>query len=234
MPRTGRRSTRTRAARRRRLRRQRDAARPRAGAGRAGRARASPATCCPPSSPAPCSPASPRPRSGPGAASATRSTPRSRRSSDLARGDRAGSPTPSASWRRTRTSSPRCAGWPRPASGWSPSRTAPPASPRPGWRAAGSPRWSSVAVAARSIRAWKPAREVYLWAAGVCGVAPDAAGAGRRPRLGRPRRAARRADRRLVPAQRAHLPGGLRGRRTCGPPDLGGAVDALLALPAEA
>jgi 2-haloacid dehalogenase len=28
-------------------------------------------------------------------------------------------------------------------------------------------------LTSESIRAWKPAREVYLWAAGVCGVAPD-------------------------------------------------------------
>jgi 2-haloacid dehalogenase len=28
-------------------------------------------------------------------------------------------------------------------------------------------------LSAESIRAWKPAREVYLWAAGVCGVAPE-------------------------------------------------------------
>jgi 2-haloacid dehalogenase len=29
------------------------------------------------------------------------------------------------------------------------------------------------AMSSESIRAWKPAREVYLWAAGACGVAPD-------------------------------------------------------------
>jgi 2-haloacid dehalogenase len=28
-------------------------------------------------------------------------------------------------------------------------------------------------MSSESIRAWKPAREVYLWAAGACGVAPD-------------------------------------------------------------
>jgi 2-haloacid dehalogenase len=28
-------------------------------------------------------------------------------------------------------------------------------------------------LSSESIRAWKPAREVYLWAAGTCGVAPD-------------------------------------------------------------
>jgi 2-haloacid dehalogenase len=28
-------------------------------------------------------------------------------------------------------------------------------------------------LTSESIRAWKPAREVYLWAAGTCGVAPD-------------------------------------------------------------
>jgi len=28
-------------------------------------------------------------------------------------------------------------------------------------------------LSSESIRAWKPAREVYLWAAGSCGVAPD-------------------------------------------------------------
>jgi 2-haloacid dehalogenase len=28
-------------------------------------------------------------------------------------------------------------------------------------------------LSSESIRAWKPAREVYVWAAGTCGVAPD-------------------------------------------------------------
>jgi 2-haloacid dehalogenase len=28
-------------------------------------------------------------------------------------------------------------------------------------------------LSSESIRAWKPAREVYLWAAGSCGIAPD-------------------------------------------------------------
>ena len=28
-------------------------------------------------------------------------------------------------------------------------------------------------LSSESIRAWKPAREVYLWAAGTCGVPPD-------------------------------------------------------------
>ena len=65
-------------------------------------------------------------------------------------------------------------------------------------------------LSSESIRAWKPAREAYLWAAGVCDVAPHAAGPGRRPRLGRAGRPARRPHRRLVPAHRAQLPGGVR------------------------
>ena len=140
------------------------------------------------------------------------------------------SPTPSASSRRTRTSSRRCAGWPRPASGWSPSPTAPPASPRPGSNGAGSRRWSSARCPARSIRAWKPAREVYLWAAGQLRVAPE------RMALV----AAHGWD--VHGAQRAGLTGAWFPRSERSYPavyeephvaaaDLAGAVDALLALP---
>jgi 2-haloacid dehalogenase len=82
------------------------------------------------------------------------------------------------------------------------------------------------------IRAWKPSREVYLWAAGVCGVAPD--------RLALV--AAHGWD--VQGAQRAGLTGAWfpRGERVYpavyDPPhltaaDLPGAVAALLALPAE-
>jgi 2-haloacid dehalogenase len=81
------------------------------------------------------------------------------------------------------------------------------------------------------IRAWKPAREVYLWAAGSCDVAPD------RMALV----AAHGWD--VHGAQRAGLTGAWfpRGERTYPAvydpahvvgSDLAGAVDALLALPA--
>ena len=48
----------------------------------------------------------------------------------------------------------------------------------PGVAEAGLSRGGVLALVERtlsseSIRAWKPAREVYLWAAGSCGVAPD-------------------------------------------------------------
>jgi 2-haloacid dehalogenase len=48
----------------------------------------------------------------------------------------------------------------------------------PGVAEAGLERGGLAALVERSmssesIRAWKPAREVYLWAAGACGVAPD-------------------------------------------------------------
>lgn len=80
------------------------------------------------------------------------------------------------------------------------------------------------------IRAWKPAREVYLWAAGVCDVAPD------RMALV----ASHGWD--VLGAQRAGLTGAWfpRSERTypavyeaphVTAPDLAGAVDALLALP---
>jgi 2-haloacid dehalogenase len=82
------------------------------------------------------------------------------------------------------------------------------------------------------IRAWKPSREVYLWAAGTCGVAPD------RMALV----AAHGWD--VLGAQRAGLTGAWfpRGERTypavyeephVTADDLGGAVDALLALPTD-
>jgi 2-haloacid dehalogenase len=88
------------------------------------------------------------------------------------------------------------------------------------------------ALSSEVIRAWKPSREVYLWAAGTCGVAPD------RMALV----AAHGWD--VLGAQRAGLTGAWfpRGERTYPavyePPhvaaeDLGGAVDALLALPAD-
>jgi 2-haloacid dehalogenase len=83
------------------------------------------------------------------------------------------------------------------------------------------------------IRAWKPSREVYLWAAGTCDVAPD------RMALV----AAHGWD--VLGAQRAGLTGAWfpRGERTypavydephVAADDLGSAVDALLALPANA
>src|SRR3712207_7026012 len=36
-------------------------------------------------------------------------------------------------------------------------------------------------LTSESIRAWKPNREAYLWAAGVCGVAPDRLALGAAP-----------------------------------------------------
>jgi 2-haloacid dehalogenase len=81
------------------------------------------------------------------------------------------------------------------------------------------------------IRAWKPAREVYLWAAGSCGVPPGAMALV----------AAHGWD--VLGAQRAGLTGAWfpRAERSypavyeaphVAAPDLAGAVDALLALPA--
>ena len=86
-------------------------------------------------------------------------------------------------------------------------------------------------LTSESIRAWKPNREVYLWAAGVCGVAPD--------RLALV--AAHAWD--VQGAQKAGLTGAWcpRSERAYAsvfePPhvradDLPGAVAALLALPA--
>jgi 2-haloacid dehalogenase len=83
------------------------------------------------------------------------------------------------------------------------------------------------------IRAWKPSREVYLWAAGTCDVPPD------RMALV----AAHGWD--VLGAQRAGLTGAWfpRSERTypavyeqphVAADDLGAAVDALLALPAHA
>jgi 2-haloacid dehalogenase len=86
-------------------------------------------------------------------------------------------------------------------------------------------------LSTEAIRAWKPSREAYLWAAGSCGVSPD------RMALV----AAHGWD--VFGAQRAGLTGAWfpRGERSYPavyePPhvtasDLSGAVDALLALPA--
>jgi 2-haloacid dehalogenase len=86
-------------------------------------------------------------------------------------------------------------------------------------------------LTSEAIRAWKPSREVYLWAAGVCDVAPA------RMALV----AAHGWD--VLGAQRAGLTGAWfpRGERSYPdvyePPhvraaDIGGAVEALLALPA--
>jgi 2-haloacid dehalogenase len=83
------------------------------------------------------------------------------------------------------------------------------------------------------IRAWKPSREVYLWAAGVCDVAPE------RMALV----AAHGWD--VLGAQRAGLTGAWFPRSERAYPavyaephvaatDLTGAVDGLLALPADA
>jgi 2-haloacid dehalogenase len=85
-------------------------------------------------------------------------------------------------------------------------------------------------LSSESIRAWKPAREVYLWAAGNCGVAPE------RMALV----AAHGWD--VQGAQRAGLTGAWfpRGERVYPPvydrphvaaDDLARAVDALLGLP---
>lgn len=86
-------------------------------------------------------------------------------------------------------------------------------------------------LTSESIHAWKPAREVYLWAAGRCGVAPD--------RLALV--AAHGWD--VLGAQRAGLTGAWFPRSERVYPsvyaaphvradDLAGAVEALLALPA--
>ena len=86
-------------------------------------------------------------------------------------------------------------------------------------------------LSSEAIRAWKPAREVYLWATGTCGVAPermaliaahgwDVLGAQRAGLTGAwfPR------SERVYPAvyERPHVSAA----------DLGGVVGALLALPA--
>jgi 2-haloacid dehalogenase len=88
-------------------------------------------------------------------------------------------------------------------------------------------------LSSEAIRAWKPAREAYLWTAGVCDVDParmalvaahgwDVQGAQRAGLTGAwfPR------NERVYPAvyEPPHVTG----------PDLAGAVDALLALPAGA
>lgn len=89
----------------------------------------------------------------------------------------------------------------------------------------------AATLSSEVIRAWKPAREVYLWAAGSCAVAPD------RMALV----AAHGWD--VLGAQRAGLTGAWfpRGERSYPAvyeaphvqgPDLAGVVDALLALPA--
>ncbi len=86
-------------------------------------------------------------------------------------------------------------------------------------------------LSSEAIRAWKPAREVYLWAAGTCRVAPD--------RLALV--AAHGWD--VHGAQRAGLTGAWFPRSERSYPavyeaphvsatDLGGAVEGLLALPA--
>jgi 2-haloacid dehalogenase len=85
-------------------------------------------------------------------------------------------------------------------------------------------------LSSEAIRAWKPSREVYLWAAGVCDVAPD------RMALV----AAHGGD--VLGAQRADLTGAWFPRHErvypavyAAPhvtaPDLSGVVGALLALP---
>jgi 2-haloacid dehalogenase len=105
----------------------------------------------------------------------------------------------------------------------------------PGVAEAGLERGGITALVERSlssevIRAWKPAREVYVWAAGTCGVAPD--------RLALV--AAHGWD--VLGAQRAGLTGAWfpRAERVypavyeaphVTAPDLAGAVEALLALP---
>jgi 2-haloacid dehalogenase len=106
----------------------------------------------------------------------------------------------------------------------------------PGVAEAGLERGGIASLVERSlsseqIRAWKPSREAYLWAAGSCGVAPD------RMALV----ASHGWD--VLGAQRAGLTGAWfpRSERTYPAvydpaalvaPDLAGAVDALLALPA--
>jgi 2-haloacid dehalogenase len=88
-------------------------------------------------------------------------------------------------------------------------------------------------LSSEEIRAWKPAREVYLWAAGACGVPPA--------RLALV--AAHGWD--VLGAQRAGLTGAWFPRSERSYPavydaphvqaaDLAGAVDGLLALPARA
>jgi 2-haloacid dehalogenase len=106
----------------------------------------------------------------------------------------------------------------------------------PGVAEAGLARGGLVALVERtltsqSIQAWKPHREAYLWAAGVCDVAPD------RMALV----AAHSWD--VLGAQRAGLTGGFVSSRServyaevYDPPHVQGAslvevVDALLALP---
>jgi 2-haloacid dehalogenase len=105
----------------------------------------------------------------------------------------------------------------------------------PGVAEAGLERGGITALVERSlssetIRAWKPSREAYLWAAGTCRVAPD------RMALV----AAHGWD--VLGAQRAGLTGAWfpRSERVypavydpahVTAPDLAGAVDALLALP---
>ena len=106
----------------------------------------------------------------------------------------------------------------------------------PGVAAAGLERGGitplvSATLSSEAIRAWKPAREVYLWAAGSCGVPPermalvaahgwDVLGAQRAGLTGAwfPR------SERVYPA--VYEPPHVRGE------DLAGAVDALLDLPA--
>jgi 2-haloacid dehalogenase len=106
----------------------------------------------------------------------------------------------------------------------------------PGIAEAGLERGGIAALVERSlsseaIRAWKPAREVYLWAAGTCDVAPD------RMALV----AAHGWD--VLGAQGAGLTGAWfpRSERVypavyepphVTAPDIAGVVDALLALPA--
>jgi len=106
----------------------------------------------------------------------------------------------------------------------------------PGVAEAGLERGGIAALVERSlsseeIRAWKPSREAYLWAAGSCGVAPD--------RLALV--ASHGWD--VLGAQRAGLTGAWfpRSERTypavyeaphVSAPDLAGVVDALVALPA--
>ena len=108
----------------------------------------------------------------------------------------------------------------------------------PGVAEAGLARGGVSSLVERSlssevIRAWKPSREVYLWAAGTCDVPPD------RMALV----AAHGWD--VLGAQRAGLTGAWfpRSERTypavyeqphVAADDLGAAVDALLALPAPA
>jgi 2-haloacid dehalogenase len=107
----------------------------------------------------------------------------------------------------------------------------------PGVAEAGLERGGVAPLVERSltsevIRAWKPAREVYLWAAGSCGVPPERMAVV----------AAHGWD--VQGAQRAGLTGAWfpRGERVypavyerphVAADDLAGAVDALLGIPAE-